>query len=162
MPIFMKYPQINGDVLTEGYQDWIELDSFQWGVGRSIDNSSSSEKDREGNTPTVSEITVTKNNDIASSNLLRASLGVGPAGEGQEVNIDFCKTDTSQPEPYLQLTLKNTLISHWSTSSSGDRPVETLTLNFTWIEHKTITMDAANGTSKNDPAQYDLAKQTGC
>jgi type VI secretion system secreted protein Hcp len=59
------------------------------------------------------------------------------------------------------VTLKNALVSSWAISSSGDRPTETLTLNFTFVEFKTITMDAANGTSKPDPTQYDLTKQKG-
>jgi type VI secretion system secreted protein Hcp len=161
MPIFMNYKNIPGDVGSQGHDNWIELESFEWGVGRGIHNGCGSGRDRESTTPSVNEITVSKDNDSASSNLLRASLGLPPAGEGQDVQIDFCKTDTSDPEPYLMVTLKNALVSSWAISSSGDRPTETLTLNFTFVEFKTITMDAANGTSKPDPTQYDLTKQKG-
>jgi len=36
MAIYMKYGSIAGPVTTEGFKDWIECNSFQWGVGRSL------------------------------------------------------------------------------------------------------------------------------
>jgi type VI secretion system secreted protein Hcp len=161
MPIFMNYDGIPGDVTTAGHEKWIICSSFQWGIGRGISNASSSPSDREGSTPSVSEIVVTKDTDSASPPFMRAGLGLAPVGEGKDVKIDFCKTDTSQPEPYLQLTLNNTLVSGWSISSGGDRPTETVTLNFTKVEFKNIGMGAANDTGSPDPAAYDLTTQTG-
>ena len=99
MPIFLKYDGIEGDVTTTGHEKWIEVHSLQWGTGRAITMSTASGADREGSTPAVNEIGVTKDTDGASPNLLRASLGLAPADEGKTVNIDFCKTDTSKPEP---------------------------------------------------------------
>jgi type VI secretion system secreted protein Hcp len=161
MPVFMKYDGIEGDVQTAGHEKWIEVHSLQWGTGRGISNAGSSGADREGTTPSVSEIVITKDTDGASPNLLRASLGLPPADEGKTVNIDFCKTDTSQPEPYLQFTLENTLVSSYSISSGGDRPTESVTLNFTKVEFKNTGMGKANETGNPDPASYDLTTQTG-
>ncbi len=36
MALYMKYGNIKGAVTTDGFKDWIELNSFQWGVGRHI------------------------------------------------------------------------------------------------------------------------------
>jgi type VI secretion system secreted protein Hcp len=161
MPIFLKYDGINGDVTTTGHEKWIEVLSLQWGTGRGITNAGASGADREGSTPSVSEIVVTKDTDSASPNLLRASLGLGPAAEGKKVNIDFCKTDTSKPEPYLQLTLENCLVSAYSLDSRGDRPSESVSLNFTKVEFKNTAMGKANETGSPDTANYDLTTQTG-
>ena len=161
MPIFMNYDGIPGDVTTSGHEAWIEVHSFQWGVGRGIGSATSSESDREGSTPSVSEIVISKVTDAASPNLLRASLGIGPGAEGKTVKIDFCKTDAAQPEPYLQLELTNTLVSGWSISSGGDRPSESVSLNFTAVSFNNIGMGAANATGNPDRAQYDMTKQTG-
>jgi type VI secretion system secreted protein Hcp len=161
MPIFLKYDGIDGDVTTAGHEQWIEVNTFQWGVGRGITNSDGSGADREADTPSVSEIVVTKDTDSATPNLFRASVGLPPAGEGMTVNLDFCKTDTSQPEPYLQLTLTNCLVSGWSISSGGDRPQETVRLNFTAVELKNIGMGPANQTGSPDTATYDTSTQTG-
>jgi type VI secretion system secreted protein Hcp len=161
MPIFLKYDGIVGDVTTTGHEKWIELLTFQWGTGRGINNSTASGADREGTTPAVHEIVVTKDTDSASPNLLRASLGLKPADEGKTVNIDFCKTDTSKPEPYLQFTLENCLVSGYSINSGGDRPTESVTLNFTKVEFKNTAMGKANETGSPDTASYDLTTQTG-
>src|SRR5262252_333503 len=111
MPLYMQYDGIDGDVTSQGHEKWIELTSLQWGCGRGMTSATGSAADREASTPRVSEVVLTKVCDGASSSLLRTALGLGPVAEGQTVRIDFCKTDTSEPEPFLTLTLDNTLIS---------------------------------------------------
>jgi type VI secretion system secreted protein Hcp len=68
MPIYMKYNDgsIKGDKTADGHQDWIVLNSFQWGVGRGISSPTGGSKDRESSAPSLSEITVTKHQDAAS------------------------------------------------------------------------------------------------
>ena len=85
-------------------------------------SASASGADREGSTPSVSEIVITKVTDGSSTNLMRASLGMGPGAEGKTIKIDFCKTDASQPEPYMQFELTNTLVSGFSMSSGRPQP----------------------------------------
>jgi type VI secretion system secreted protein Hcp len=159
--IFMNYDGIDGDVTTQGHEKWIELNSFQWACGRNITRAKGSGANREATTPRLSEIVVGKVSCGSSLNLIRTSLGIGPTGEGTTVQIDFCKTDTTEPEPYLQMTLHNTLVSCYSASSTGDRPTETLTLNFTKMEYKNIGMGAANETGTPDVGHYDLTTETG-
>lgn len=161
MPIFMNYDGIQGDVTSQGHEQWIELTSFQWGVGRGITSATASSADREGSTPSVSEAVVTKVTDGSSGNLFRASCGTQPVGEGKTVKIDFVKTDQSGSEPYLQIEMENTLVSGYSMSSGGDRPTESISMNFTKITINNIGMGAANDTGQPDRPYYDLAQQTG-
>ena len=49
--------------------------------------------------------------------------------------IEFTRADGSV---YLRIELEGTLISSISTSGGGDRPLETLTLNFTKLEYKNV------------------------
>jgi type VI secretion system secreted protein Hcp len=162
MPIYMQYPNIPGDVNTKGHDDgtWLELSSFQFGTGRGLTSPTGGSADREASTPNVSEVVVTKGTDCSSCKLFQASLGGGPAGEAQDVNIDFCKTDVANPEKYLSITLRNCLISGYSVSSGGDRPTESITLNFTKIEITNIGMKAKNDTGEQEVVNYDLAAQT--
>jgi type VI secretion system secreted protein Hcp len=157
----MNYDGIPGDVTTKGHEQWIQLGSFEWGIGRGITNAASSGADREADTPTVAEIIVTKDSDSATPSLIRASLGLPPSGEGKKVLIDFVKTDSAEPEPYIQVSLTDTLVASWSVSSGGDRPSERLALNFTAIEFKNIGMGPANETGTPDPAAYDLSTEVG-
>ncbi len=153
MPIYLSYATIDGDVTAEGHEKWIEVNSCQFGVGRGINSPTGGSSDREASAPSVSEIVVTKPTDVASTKLFNESL----QGEGVAVTIDFCKTDKGKFETYMTYTLTNTMISGFSMSSAGDRPVESISLNFTKIEFKNTSMGAANDTGSPDAVTYDLA-----
>jgi type VI secretion system secreted protein Hcp len=164
MPIFMQYGDIQGDVKSQGHENWIQLSSFQWGINRGINSAVASGADREGCTPTVNEIVITKDTDSSSTNLMRAALGLKPAGEGKDCLIHFCKSNEDSPEGYIEVTLSNTLVSGWSVSGGGGddaRPSEVVTLNFTKVEFKNTPMDPSNAPGGGDTAQYDLTTQTG-
>ncbi|HTN11311.1 MAG TPA: type VI secretion system tube protein Hcp [Acetobacteraceae bacterium] len=154
MPIYMKYTGIDGDVDAEGHEKWIECGSFQWGVGRGISSPTGASSDRESSAPSISEITVTKSQDVGTVKLLQEAL----QGEGVAVTIDFTKTDKGKLETYLQYTLTNTMISGYSLSSGGDRPQESLSLNFTKVECKLTSMTATNADGSPENVTYDLSK----
>ena len=69
MALYMKYGSIKGAVTTDGFKDWIELDSFQWGVARAVGTAARSSTSREHSEPSLSEVTVTKRSDVASPKL---------------------------------------------------------------------------------------------
>lgn len=87
MPIYMQYSGITGDAQSVGHTQWIEVDSFQFGVGRGISSPTGGSSDRESSAPSVSEIVVTKPTDAASPSLFQECLG-GPSRE-LEVSIVF-------------------------------------------------------------------------
>jgi type VI secretion system secreted protein Hcp len=66
MAIYMQFDGCPGDVTETKHTSWIELLSCQWGVGRGISSTVGSSAERESTAPSVSEIVVTKENDIAS------------------------------------------------------------------------------------------------
>lgn len=154
MPIYMKYGTVNGDVTAEGFKQWIEVHSFQWGVGRAISTPVGAAKNREASAPSVSEITVTKELDGASVPLMQAALG---ASKAVEVKFFFTRTDHDKVETYLKYTLTNTLVSGYSVSSGGAALNESLSLNFTKIEvnHTPSESEGTGGTPQ--VATYDLA-----
>jgi type VI secretion system secreted protein Hcp len=156
MPIYMNYNSlaIAGDVTESTHIGWIELNSFQWGVGRGISSPTGGSSDRESSAPSVSEITVTKAQDVASVPLINETL----QGEGQTVIIDFCKTDKGQLQVYLTFTLTNNMISGYSLSSGGDRPSESLSLNFTKVEVKSTPMDATGADTSPVTVTYDIGQ----
>src|SRR5579864_2043477 len=89
MPIYMNYSGITGNVqgMSGLPGQWIEISSFQWGVGRGISESGGSSADREGSTPSVGEIVVTKPTDVSLPNFVNQCLG-GAKSE-LEVSIVF-------------------------------------------------------------------------
>jgi type VI secretion system secreted protein Hcp len=154
MPIYLNYNSlaVKGDATATGWEGWIEVNSFQFGVGRGISSPTGGSADRESSAPSVSEITITKDQDSSTGPLLTAAL----QGEGVAVIIDFVKTSQGQLAKYMEYKLTNTLISGWSTSSGGDRPSESVSLNFTKFEVDPTTIDAAGAISNANPITYDI------
>ena len=155
MPIYMKYDDgaVKGDVTESNHKNWIELGSVQWGVGRGISSPTGASADRESSAPSLSEITVSKSQDIASVKLLTEAL----QGDGVKTQIDFCRTNKDQMDVYLTIELTNTMISGYSISSGGDRPSETLSLNFTKIMVKGTQMAAKGDGVEPSNVTYDIS-----
>lgn len=154
MPIYVQIEGVDGSVEAEGHAKWIEVSSLQFGVGRGIGSPMGNASDREASAPSISEIVVSKTMDIASPKLFEESLW----GEGKKVTIDLCKTDKDKLEVFLQYTLEDTLVSGYSVSSGGDRPTESVSLNFTKIIMNYTPMKDKNETGDPIKVGYDLAK----
>lgn len=77
MPIYMQYSGSAAVSVAGLPGQWIEINSFQWGVGRGITQPSGSQADRQGSTPSVGEIVVTKPSHVLSRNLLNEIVGAG-------------------------------------------------------------------------------------
>ncbi|MEP6850334.1 MAG: type VI secretion system tube protein Hcp [Acidobacteriota bacterium] len=130
MPIYLRMDGVNGGVMREGHVEWIELESCQLGVQRTVTSSSGRGTNREMKVPSVSEIVATKSQDNASTALSRQAL----AGAGKKVTIDFVNSDGTT---YLSLELEGVLISSFNVGGHrgvrSDRPMESFSLNFTKI-----------------------------
>ena len=155
MAIFMKYGDMNGEVSAEGYKEWIELQSFQWGVGRGISSGVGGASKREASAPSVSEITVSKTLDAFSPLALKEAIG----GEGVTVKIDITRTDgKGNHVAFQKYILEGTMLSGYSLSSGGDRPSESLSLNFTKFDNEYIKVDDKFAPTTTGHYIYDLTK----
>ena len=159
MAIFMKYEGIDkGSSTTKGHDGkdgWMEVKSVKWGIGRGI-RPNSQGTDREGLSPTGSEIVVTKDLDMASYRLFEE----GTQGVGKTVTIHFTKTNKMQQDTYMEYILSNTMVSGFSTQSTGDRPVETVSLNFTKIEYNYTGQDAKGAKGDTPKTNWDFSQST--
>lgn len=155
MAIFMKYGAKDGEVTAKGYEKWVELTSFQWGVGRGISAGVGGGSKREATAPSVSEITVSKSMDAFSPLALKEAIG----GEGVQVKIDITRTDASGKHVAFQkYILEGTMISGYSISSGGDRPSESISLNFTKVDNEYLKVDDKFAATTTGHYIYDLTK----
>jgi len=156
MAIYMKFGDVVGQVTTDGFKDWIELNSFQFGVGRGV-TSGAGGAQREGTAPSLSEINVTKVYDKASAKLYQDAL----AGSfDTKVEIKMTTTTKNKVDTYLGYELSNCGVSGYSTSTGGDNPSETLSLNFTKIMVTPSPLDDKGSPVKGAVVTYDLLKMT--
>lgn len=154
MAIFVKYGELKGEATADGYKEWVEVNSFQWGVGRGISAGVGGGSKREATAPSISEITMTKTMDAFSPLLLKESIG----GKAMEVKVDMTQTDDSGKHiAYQKYILTNTLVSGYSTSSGGDRPSESFSLNFTKIDSEYLKVDDQFKPETTGHVIYDLS-----
>ncbi len=140
MALYMKYGNINGSVTTDGFQKWIELHSFQWGVSRAIGSAARSMHGREHSEPSLSEVSVTKTTDVATPKLFLDAV----AGKlDTKATIKFTTTIKGKVETFLTYELEN--------------PMESLALNFTKITETYTGMDPGRSGSP-ESVGYDLTQ----
>lgn len=122
---------IKGSCQLEGYKDKLQVDSCQWGVGIGVSPAGASNTTRTVSTPSISEITLSRQSDKATPPLLQLMT---QADATPKVIISFTRNDTvAQNSKYMEFTLEDVFLSGLSISSGGDTPSESLSLNFSKI-----------------------------
>lgn len=155
MAIYMKYDGISGNVTAEGYKDHIAILSIGFGVGRGISMEPGNLSNREATRPSVSEVTISKYADIATTALFKESV-TGSAGK--KVEIKFVRTGADKVQEFMTYTLENCLVSGYSLSADAEsEPTESITLSFSKIMISYNDFDAKNKTSNPQRVGYDLA-----
>ncbi len=152
MPIFVDYEGIPGEATIEGYKKQIEVNSFQFGIGRAI-ASAGGQSTRESSIASVSEIVMTKLTDGSSPKLFVAAL---TGTLDKKVKISFARTASGSVQTYMEYNLEGCGISGYSLSSGGDRPTESLSFNFDKIEFK-YSLVGDNLSGEPETVFYNLA-----
>jgi len=132
MPIMFKYQSIPGESKVAGYEKYIEVSSFDFGLGRRI--TAGTESTREGGTASVSEIVLRKKTDNTTVKFFQEACS---GMMNKDVEIAFVRTAGTKNDTYLKFELKDTTIAGLNFKSSGGqdaRPEETLHLNFNRVE----------------------------
>ena len=141
---------IKGESMLEGYKDWINIDTMGFGVGRHIQTTNDN---RTASQPGVSEISLTRGMDGASTELYFQSVGGGSLGD---VEIHVVETGNgTKPQVTTKLILSNSIITSFSSSSSGDRPLESISLNFTKMSWEVFKW-TGDKSSSSGVLTYDL------
>jgi len=154
MAIYVHIEGIPGDATHSDHKKWLDIDSMQWGVGRAIMTPSGSAMNREASESSVSEVTLTKVMDSSSAPLFQEACG-GHAGKTVKIHL----VTTGNPgDIYMEYELTNALISGYSVSTGGDRPSESVSLNFTKIQMTYKIYNEKHAVTGSLPASYDLAE----
>jgi type VI secretion system secreted protein Hcp len=152
--ILLKFKkEIKGDSTASGFTDQIVLQSVDFGAARSV-VVPSGKTARETGTPNFSEVTCTKQFDIASTELFMQSVS---GASLQEATLTYLQTDDQgNPEPFLVITLTDPIVTSYNHGAhAGDRPSEVFRLNFTKIK-LAYTQYSGEGSKKASPKGWDL------
>jgi type VI secretion system secreted protein Hcp len=151
--VFIKMDSITGEVTAKGYEGYIKLDSFQWGMGRAI-SSPVGGGPRETSPPSFSELTLGKPVDSTST-----SIFLNAVSTTSIPTVTLVVADTTTNAIYYRLTLSEVLVSSQSHSGSsgGSKPTESVSLNFTKIKIESFD---STGKTVIGTAGWDLTKNT--
>jgi type VI secretion system secreted protein Hcp len=147
---FLRLDGLPGLSTDKTHSGWIQVSSFQWGVCRSTAAASGAGAGKAA----ISEIVVTKTQDSASPKLMQACAN---GSHFKPVTLDLARPDK---QAYYLITLTDVVISGYATSSGGDRPTESFTLNFSKVEVKYTPQlaDGTRGAVQDVPSGWDLKR----
>jgi len=153
MAMYMKLGSAKGDVTESGHVGQVELLDLRWSMSRTIRSAVGVGKNRESTSAYVTELTVSKYIDSASSDIAQNAF----VGEAQECTIDFTRVDKGQEAVFRTIKLKDTIISGLVNQGTGsERPTEVMTLNFTEIAITDKTESSTGTSAGQSVVTYDL------
>ncbi len=156
MAIFMNFNgnTPKGNVTADGYAGWIKLDDFQFAVSRGISMESGNTSNREVTYPDISEVTISKVMDGASTGLFKEAL---TGAKGCKTLIDVVKTGADKIEKYVSYELDDCLLSNYDMSAySNSAPMESISISFAKITMSYTAGDRANKEGTPERVGYDL------
>ena len=148
-------PAIPGTSTMKGSETQIELLSFSHGVAMQITGDVSN-TERTSGKPNHQDFTVTKYLDQASPKLNEACC---KGDNFTSVEVTVARNDKGALLPLIKYTLKNVVLSSVSIGGGGgDKPVETVTLNYNHITWDFHTQKAEGAEQGHVDTKWDLAK----
>lgn len=174
--MYMKMPGINGDVTEKNHTQWIKLSHLDFHVNRHLSADPGHIANRESTRPAISELTIEKSLDSASSLL----FGEACTGKSKpQITIECCKTGDQGLTTIAQFTLENAIVSSYklhcfrenrnvvSSSSKEQKSAlpmnqlkEQISISFDKIEMKTIPHGADGQQQTPISYAYDLKQAT--
>jgi type VI secretion system secreted protein Hcp len=148
-------PAIPGTSTMDKFAQQIELLSFSHGVAMQITGDVSN-TERTSGKPNHQDFTITKYLD-QSSPKLNESCCKGDNFPSVEVVVG--RNDKGAVIPLIKYTLKNVVLSSVSIGGGGgDKPVETITMNYNHITWDFHTQKAEGAEQGHVDTKWDLAK----
>lgn len=123
---YLDYEGIKGETTAEAYKDLITVLSLDWNVSRELTSYTGTAQDREASSTRLGDVHITKLQDSASTELFKeASIGKGKTA------IFHITKQGDKIEEIMKIELTDAMISSYSVSVQGDRPVENITISYT-------------------------------
>ncbi|MDB5800637.1 MAG: hypothetical protein JWL63_1576 [Rhodocyclales bacterium] len=149
---------IKGESRDDGHKDCLEVNSWHHQI---IQPKSATASTAGGHTAERCEhgaMIFTKDLDMTSPSIW-AACSAGQTFD--EVVIDFMRADGAKRIKYLEVKLKNVLISSVSPSVAGEGiPVETMSLTYAAVQWTYTQQDITGAAKGNKVTAWSLAKNT--
>ncbi|MDR2015095.1 MAG: type VI secretion system tube protein Hcp [Azoarcus sp.] len=145
---FMKIDGIPGESTDADHNGWIEVLSFDHEVIQPVSKTASSAGGGTAERAEYSGFVFVKNVDMASPKFYEASFR---GTHIKEITIDFCRAG-GKKEKYLQVVMKQVIVSKFKQCSGGEFPIEKVELSPGIVTMDYIKQDRATGTPSGSVA----------
>lgn len=159
MDMYLKIDTIDGEATDSKHQDWIIIESMSHGVVRPTTNVVAGGGASRTTGPCVlQDLVVTKDVDKSTPKL---NLALCDGTSFQDVEIELVRSVAGTNQTFYKIEFHDVLVSSvqpsGSSDSSGDKPTEEVSFNFTKIVWTYTEYDDTKGTSKGQTtATWDL------
>jgi len=150
---YLDYEGIEGETTAEAYKGKITVLSVDWNVSRELTAFTGTAQDREASSARLGDVTITKLQDNASPDLFKEAT----IGKGKKAIFHVTKQG-DKIEEIMQIELTDAMISSYSVSIQGDRPVESLTISYTEMMMSVTPTDDKNNVSAKKVYGYSGVK----
>ena len=158
---FLTFEGIEGEAQDQTHGGEIDVLSWGWELTQSGGRSASTPDDPTGGVPgtaegdvQVGDFVITKYFDKASPKLAEALAN----GQVLPVATLTIRSEGEKPLEYILVTFTDGIVTSTSTGGTGgDRPVETITLNFTKVAFEYQAQDRS-GAPQGPPTGFEVSK----
>jgi type VI secretion system secreted protein Hcp len=160
MGIYVKYGNIEGDATQQGFEGWVNCHHFGWSLGRDFAKDQVGRaQNREAAQAHMNPCSLLKEVDHSSGQWLETAT---TDFKGQDCEIAFLRTG-NPGAPYLRFKLTNALVATYVVTGTGgkERPIETITIDFTKVEIECKTLLENNLDEETIRVHYDAATGEG-
>ena len=139
---YLDYEGIKGESTAEGFADMITVLSMDWNVSRELTSFTGTAQDREASAARLGDVHITKLQDNASTYLFTEAT----IGKGKTATFHITKQG-DVVEEIVEIILTDAMISSYSVSVQGDRPVESITISYTEMQMAVTPTDDQNNAT---------------
>lgn len=129
--ILLQIDGVKGSSTLADYKDQIECYSWSFNVAQPTSGTKSG-TERTAANPMFSDITISKETDISSTDLFRLCA---TAKEISKVTLTILRKADEENKPLIKIEMEKVILSNYSVSGGSEpRPIETISLNFVKIK----------------------------
>jgi type VI secretion system secreted protein Hcp len=152
--ILMKVPSVTGTSMLKGYEGQIELKSFSHGITMQVTGDVSN-SERTSGKPRHQDFRITKYMDKSSPTLNQKLCQGADLGA---VVVTLGRNDNGTVIPLIVYTFGQAMLSSMSVGGGGgDKPIETLSLNYGSIQWDYTNQKETGGTGGTASTSWNVA-----
>lgn len=155
--LILELDGYEGESQIKGFEKKIEILSFSHGVAMQVTGDVSNQERTSGK-PNLQDLTVSKYMD-KSSTVLKQACAEGKIIKSAKLFV--LRNDAGSLIEMFRYELENPVVSSYSTGAGGgDKPVDTLTLNFAKVKWVYTVQGEGGAKAGEIPGQWDIALNT--